>query len=470
LWPGSKTDLIVFWRISSFLACQLVGGLAGWFLALPTHATAHELESAVVGVVLGGLIWFLLDLSRGLRVLRWLRSGEVAEVVLSSGLWGEASDRVRRMIRSRDQTAREIENRLQDFLAAFQASPNGVVLLDSEGRIEWFNQMAAMHFGLDAQRDMLQHIGNLVRDPGFASYFANHDYTTELAMPGREDSPARPVKLSVHLHPYGAGRLLLLSRDVTAVEQADAMRRDFIANVSHEIRTPLTVLSGFVETLQSCPLNEQERERYLVLMAQQADRMQTLVNDLLTLSRLEGSPPPSSSGWMSLPALMRQLEQDGQALSAVLNPHADRLHKLVFDCPMPCEIAGTANEVLSAMSNLVSNAIRYTPPGGEILVRSLLLPDGRAEFSVADCGPGIAPEHIPRLTERFYRVDHSRSRDTGGTGLGLAIVKHVSQRHGAVLKIDSTPGKGSVFSITFPASRVRSQPDTSVVSNAVFPA
>jgi two-component system phosphate regulon sensor histidine kinase PhoR len=131
---------------------------------------------------------------------------------------------------------------------------------------------------------------------------------------------------------------------------------------------------------------------------------------------------------------------------------------------MPCEIAGTANEVLSAMSNLVSNAIRYTPPGGEILVRSLLLPDGRAEFSVADCGPGIAPEHIPRLTERFYRVDHSRSRDTGGTGLGLAIVKHVSQRHGAVLKIDSTPGKGSVFSITFPASRVRSQPDISVVS------
>jgi two-component system phosphate regulon sensor histidine kinase PhoR len=464
LWSGNKSDLNVFWRISSFLACQLVGGLVGWFAALPTHVTAHELESAVVGVVLGGLIWFLLDLSRGLRVLRWLRSGEVAEVVLSSGLWGEASDRVRRMIRSRDQTAREIENRLQDFLAAFQASPNGVVLLDSGGRIEWFNQMATMHFGLDLQRDMLQHIGNLVRDPGFASYFASQDYATELAMPGREDTPARPVKLSVYLHPYGAGRLLLLSRDVTAVEQADAMRRDFIANVSHEIRTPLTVLSGFVETLQSCPLNEQERERYLALMAQQADRMQTLVNDLLTLSRLEGSPPPSASGWMSLPALMHQLEQEGQALSAVLNPHAGRLHRLVFDCPLPCEIAGAANEVLSAMSNLVGNAIRYTPAGGEILVRLLLLPDGRAEFSVTDSGPGIAPEHIPRLTERFYRVDHSRSRDTGGTGLGLAIVKHVSQRHGAVLKIDSTPGKGSVFSITFPASRVRAQPDISDVA------
>jgi two-component system phosphate regulon sensor histidine kinase PhoR len=233
------------------------------------------------------------------------------------------------------------------------------------------------------------------------------------------------------------------------------MRRDFIANVSHEIRTPLTVLAGFVETLQSVPLAEPERERYLSLMAQQANRMQTLVSDLLTLSRLEGSPPPDSSNWMPITALTNQLEQEAHALSAALDPSSPRTHAVLLDCPPGMEIAGSNHELFSAMSNLVCNAIRYTPRDGEIRIRTLLLPDGRAEFSVTDCGPGIAPEHLPRLTERFYRVDHSRSRETGGTGLGLAIVKHVAQRHGAVLKIDSTPGRGSVFTITFPASRVR---------------
>jgi two-component system phosphate regulon sensor histidine kinase PhoR len=441
----------MFWRFFSFFACQLVGGLAGWYAASPAAAAF----GALVGVVVGGGGWFLTDLSRGVRLLRWLRVGDASDVAMSTGLWGEVSDRARRLIRAREQMTREGQDRLQAFLAAFQASPNGVVLLDSQGRIEWFNQMAATHFGFDAQRDMLQHFGNLVRDPGFASYFAGHDYQSELIMPGRESTPARPVTLSVHLHPYGEERLMLLSRDVTALEQAEAMRRDFVANVSHEIRTPLTVLIGFVETLQALPLSEQEREHYLTLMAQQADRMQTLVNDLLTLSRLEGSPSPGATDWMSLPALMRQLEQDGRALSAVLNPTSDRLHHLVFDSLSGGDIAGAPNELLSAMSNLVGNAIRYTPPGGEIHVQTLLLPDARVEFSVQDTGPGIAPEHIPRLTERFYRVDRSRSRDTGGTGLGLAIVKHVAQRHGAELKIESTPGKGSIFRIIFPSSRFR---------------
>jgi two-component system phosphate regulon sensor histidine kinase PhoR len=233
------------------------------------------------------------------------------------------------------------------------------------------------------------------------------------------------------------------------------MRRDFVANVSHEIRTPLTVLAGFVETLQTLALNDEERARYLDLMAQQAGRMQTLVNDLLTLSRLEGSPAPGASEAISMPTVMRQLEQDAHALSAVLNPAVDHLDKLVFDSSLTGDIVGAPNELLSAMSNLVSNAIRYTPSGGEIVVRACLLPDDRAEFSVQDSGPGIAPEHLPRLTERFYRVDRSRSRDTGGTGLGLAIVKHVAQRHGAELRIESTLGKGSVFRIIFPASRVK---------------
>lgn len=452
----------MFWRLITFIVCQLAGGLAGWYTASASTSfssadaiSVASMVGVVAGVVLGSLGWVLVDLSRGARLLRWLREGDISDVVMTTGLWGEVSSRARRLIRSKEQKTRDTQAQLQDFLAAFQASPNGVILLDPDGRIEWFNKTAAAHFGLDAERDMLQHVGNLVRDPGFASYFASHVYASDLAMPGRQSTPSRPVILSVNLHPYGEGRLLLLSRDITALEQAEAMRRDFVANVSHEIRTPLTVLSGFVETLQTLPLTDAERERYLGLMAQQAERMQTLVNDLLILSRLEGSPLPGTSGCLSMPDLMRQLEQEGLALSAVLNPGAGRLHKLIFGSFLDADIVGAPNELLSAMSNLVGNAIRYTPVTGQICVKTLLLPDGTAEFSVSDTGPGIAPEHIPRLTERFYRVDRSRSRDTGGTGLGLAIVKHVAQRHDAELMIESTPGKGSVFRIIYPVSRVK---------------
>ncbi|MES2945599.1 MAG: ATP-binding protein, partial [Pseudomonadota bacterium] len=229
-------------------------------------------------------------------------------------------------------------------------------------------------------------------------------------------------------------------------------RRDFVANVSHEIRTPLTVLSGFIETLQTLPLKEAERTRYLALMAQQSQRMQTLVNDLLTLSRLEGSPFPGATDWMTTSALLAQCEQEARALSAVLMPHG---HQIQFDLGPACEIAGVQTELYSAMSNLVTNAVRYTPDAGLVRVSWKLLEDGRGEFKVKDSGPGIAPEHLPRLTERFYRIDRSRSRETGGTGLGLAIVKHVAQRHGAELSIQSQPGQGSCFSLYFPVSRVR---------------
>lgn len=441
----------MLWRIVSLLLCQLVGGVLGWFAASESAAPID----ALLGVVTGGLVWFLIDLVRGLRLLDWLRGGDLSVVVVKTGLWGEVSERVRRMMRVQEKMLQESDKRLQDFLAAMQASPNGVVLLDAQGRIEWFNQTAGLHFGLDVKRDLLQHFGNLVRNPEFARYFAAQDFAHELLMTGRESTATRPVRLSVHLHAYGQGRLLLLSRDVTALEQAEAMRRDFVANVSHEIRTPLTVLAGFVETLQTLPLPPAEQGRYLDLMAQQAERMQTLVSDLLMLSRLEGSPLPDLEEWTPLRSLMRQLEQDAHSLSCALNPAGGKMHQLVFESAPDVELGGAATELFSAMSNLVSNAIRYTPPGGEIRVRLDILDDGGAELCVSDSGPGIAPEHIPRLTERFYRVDRSRSRDTGGTGLGLAIVKHVLQRHGAALKIESTLGKGSQFTITLPASRVR---------------
>jgi len=433
----------MLWRISVFLACQFGGVLAGGWLG--------GLRGAAAGAIAGGLAWFVSDMLRGLRVVRWLRRDAPAPAPVMHGLWGEAVDRMRRALRARDQQVLDSQRRLQDFLAAIQASPNGVVLLDAQGRIEWSNQTAADHLGIDPQRDMLQLIGNLVRDPGFATYYTGADYSQEIVIPGRESSPSRPTKLSIHLHPYGEGRRLLLSRDITAVQQAEVMRRDFVANVSHEIRTPLTVLTGFIETLQTLPLEGEERARYLALMAQQAHRMQTLVSDLLTLSRLEGSPLPGAGEWTPLAVLTAQCEQDGRALSETLG----KSHQMRFGEAPALELAGSPHELLSALSNLVSNAVRYTPVAGSIQVQWRTVPEDGVEFSVRDSGPGIAPEHIPRLTERFYRVDRSRSRETGGTGLGLAIVKHVAQRHNAELKIESKPGVGSTFSIRFPASRLR---------------
>lgn len=435
-----------------FTICMLAGGALGWL-------TATKFGFGL-GVLAGGLVWLALDMVNFRRLLSWLRTeqnsdspGISASALPSlSGIWGDLGDRTRRLLEIRDRYYLEGQARLDEFLAAMQASPSGVVLLDAQGRIEWCNQMAVQHFGFDAQRDLRQHIANLVREPAFNAYMASADFSHDVVIPGHSSTLARPVKLSVHAHAYGKNRKLLLSGDITAVELAEAMRRDFVANVSHEIRTPLTVLAGFIETLQTLPLNEAERTRYLALMAQQSLRMQTLVTDLLTLSRLEGGPVPGVNDWTTTSALFAQCEQEARALSGVIAPHG---HRLEFESGMACEISGIQAELHSALSNLVTNAVRYTPDGGLVQVNWILLEDGRGQFQVRDTGRGIAPEHLPRLTERFYRVDRSRSRETGGTGLGLAIVKHVAQRHGAELRIESQPGRGSCFSIIFPAARVR---------------
>jgi two-component system, OmpR family, phosphate regulon sensor histidine kinase PhoR len=436
------------WRFLSFYLLQTLAAVAAWFASPPPLALSHGLAAAL----LAASFWLVIDTFRMGRLLAWLKSGDTAVQPLGAGLLGEVFDRTRRLVRMRDRAIAESDRRLHDFLAALQASPNGVVLMDEEGRIEWFNQTAATHFGFDPQRDMFQHFGNLVREPAFAAYYAAGNFTHAVTMPGRYSTATKPVMLSVHMHPYGQGRSLLLSRDITSVEQAEAMRRDFVANVSHEIRTPLTVLSGFVETLQTLPLEEEARTRYLNLMAQQAQRMQTLVSDLLTLSRLEGSPLPPLQEWVPVDTLMAQCAQDAHDLSSVLWGTARELY---FDHPPQLAIAGTLTELHSAMFNLIGNAVRYSAPDKPIRVSWQLLADGRAVFAVKDEGQGVAPEHLPRLTERFYRVDRSRSRETGGTGLGLAIVKHVAQRHGAELGIESTLGVGSKFSITFPQLRTR---------------
>ncbi len=445
----------MLFRLLSFALFQGVGALlAAIFMRVFAPAQGAMVAAALVGALAATYFWLLWDLSRGLRVMRWLRSDETREVAVQSGLWGEFSNRIRRLLRNNERAVQQRDERLQEFLAAMQASPNGVVMLDKDFCIEWFNDSAGLHFGLDARRDLEQHFANLVRDPSFAAYFAAKDFEKDVLMPGRASTITLPVRLSVHVHPYGTGRSLLLSRDVTAVEQAEAMRRDFVANVSHEIRTPLTVLGGFVETLQTLSLNATERARYLDLMAQQASRMQSLVNDLLTLSRLEGSPLPSTQEWVDVSLLVDQCRQEAGELSRVLWGQA---HSMSFEIQTGLSLAGSASELHSAFFNLIGNAVRYTPAEKSIRVIASVTEEGGAQFAVYDQGMGIAHEHIGRLTERFYRVDRSRSRDTGGTGLGLAIVKHVVQRHGAELSISSIPGEGSRFQIGFPPHRVQVQ-------------
>lgn len=431
-------------RLSLFVLAQAALGLLGWWwLRWP---------GALLGVLAGGAAIMVADTWRADRYLNWLKNPDTARLPALRGPWGEAAWRSSRALRAAHKQAQDSAQRLQDFLAAVQASPNGVVLLDADGRIDWCNHIASQHFGIDPRRDLLQHVGNLVREPAFTAYYAAGNYTHGITMLGRGDAPGRPAKLSVQLFPYGGGHMLLLSSDITAIAQADAMRRDFVANVSHEIRTPLTVLAGFVETLQTLPLDEAERNRYLGLMATQAQRLQTLVNDLLALSRLEGSPPPGAHQGVNLPDLLAQCAEEARALSHLL--YGSDAQQLALNPAVGFDVAGNASEIRSAISNLLNNAVRYTPVGGRVQLLLERLPDGRARIAVQDSGPGIAPEHIPRLGERFYRVDRSRSRESGGTGLGLAIAKHVASRHGGELRIDSQLGQGATFALLLPASRI----------------
>ena len=418
-----------------------VGGFIGFLAGDPLHAP-------VVGSVMGGAIGVsvlaLIDTLRGYRLIHWLSGSQENQAPRDTGFWGEIGYRVERSIRSREKGMELEQTRLAQFLSAMEASPNGVLLLDEGDQITWCNSIAADHFGLDPTRDRRQRVTNLVRAPAFVAYLQAGEFGEPVLIP----EPRGRGTLSILVRPYGEGLKLVLSQDVTERERSDAMRRDFVANVSHEIRTPLTVLSGFIETMSNLPLTEVERRRVLVLMSQQTQRMQTLVSDLLTLAQLEGSRRPPSDRWVAVSKLLGQAHADAAALSM-------GRHQFTVTDVDAAQLAGTESELMSAVGNLVTNAVRYTPEGGRIGVGWRMRDDGSGEITVSDTGIGVAREHIPRLTERFYRVDGSRSRETGGTGLGLSIVKHVVQRHGGELDVQSEPGKGSSFSLVFPPARVR---------------
>ena len=373
----------------------------------------------------------------------WLRDPEIRVVPDGSGLWEDVFARLNKMVRQQREDREQSAAALRQLEQATSALPEGVVILDESDRIEWCNPLAEQHFGLDSNRDIGQQITYLARQPEFVQYLAQHEFTEPLIYrAARHDG----LTLSIKIISYSASKKLLISRDITSFERIETMRRDFVANVSHELRTPLTVVNGFVETLSDMPkLDNDMARRALHLMGEQTLRMGRLVDDLLTLSKLDNALNALHEETVQTPILLRTLYEEGLSLSG-------GKHVLRLEMQSDCLLQGNTEELRSAFCNLISNAIRYTPQGSEIILR-WQEKDSQPIFSVQDSGLGIAPQHIPRLTERFYRVDHSRSRETGGTGLGLAIVKHVTIRHQARLEIISEEGKGSTFSIVFPAKR-----------------
>ncbi len=448
------------WLLARVGVLWVLGGAGGLLGRLLGRAAGEPDIGLWLGLALGSAVALWLDLRPGLRLMAWLRGPRDSSAPRGSGFWGELGYRIERLLRSGEVAIRQEQQRLQQFLSAIEASPNGVLLLDAESQIVWCNALAAQHFGLDPVRDLRQRVTNLVRAPAFVAYLQGGNFEDPVLLA----DPMAPATLSVLVRTYGEGMHLVLSQDITERERSDGMRRDFVANVSHEIRTPLTVLAGFVETLANLPLSEEERRHVLALMQQQTDRMQNLVGDLLTLARLEGSPPPPVDHWKPVTELLQRALADAVLLSR-------GRHKIELrggDVAEVAEVAGADAELFSAVVNLLHNAVRYTPLGGAITLQWQPREDGGADLVVSDTGVGIAREHLPRLTERFYRVDGSRSRDTGGTGLGLSIVKHVAQRHGGQIEVQSEPGKGSVFRISLPAVRVRQRAATQVpVSSAV---
>jgi two-component system phosphate regulon sensor histidine kinase PhoR len=403
-------------------------------------------DTAVVGAWLGLVVYLGWHLRNLLRLHASLQVD--AETPESIGLGGELFERLYQTRREAAAIRRRLGLIVQRFEESSAALPDAAVLLAEDGRIDWCNEAAQRLLGLHTPRDLGQRITNVVRHPAFGAYFSGvGDPAEGVEFPSPN---ADEVMLQAQMVSFGQGRRLLVVRDITKIRRLEQVRRDFVANASHELRTPLTVIFGFLETLTAEPDKVPQRwQRPLELMTQQTVRMQRIIDDMLMLARLEGDTSRAGSGDVNVPNMLQLIRSEAQALSGA------RGHRLELDVDDGLWLRGSELELRSAFSNLVGNAVQHTPDGSLIRLRWQATPDGGARFEVLDNGEGIAAEHLPRLSERFYRVDASRSRARGGTGLGLAIVKHALARHGAELTIHSVPGEGSCFGCVFTADLVR---------------
>jgi two-component system phosphate regulon sensor histidine kinase PhoR len=419
---------LLFWvpAVLRLLLVLSAAALAGFFLGAKAGLAAGLLM--MCGVV-GVQLYYLY------RLGNWLDRPNSEKLPDGWGAWTEIFARLYKLRRDDEKNRTELTEWLARFRQAMSLLPDGVVIMDDVLFLEWCNPVAEQHLGLSLESDKGMRVTNLIRNPDFIDYIIIGRYDQPLTLSLQER------KLIVHIIPFENRRQILVTHDVTESVRIDTMRRDFIANASHELRTPLTVINGFLEIACSQPdLDPKTRASHLKMMSEQGHRMQNLVEDMLTLTRLESLDYPLRSEHVKMHGLMEQILQEANALSA-----GRHVITVTVDAP---DINGNTEELRSAFSNLVSNAIRYTPEHGTINLRWSNTETG-PQFAVRDSGIGIEVEHIVRLTERFYRVDKSRSRETKGTGLGLAIVKHVLLRHNATLVIESTLGQGSTFIAQF---------------------
>jgi two-component system phosphate regulon sensor histidine kinase PhoR len=393
------------------------------------------------------LFWIALHhVSHLVALERWLLLPKQvsANIPAGSGEWDDVFAYLARYVRQHSQSQELLSLALERMRNVTAAMPDGIVLLTENDRIEWCNPVAEDHLGISLALDSGQQITHLVRQVPFVEYLSVRNFTKPLIL--NQTRRRHKSVFSLQFVPYGFNQKLLISRDITRFEKLETMRQDFIANVSHELRTPLTVISGFLDTLTHEETTPDFDKRALALMSEQAIRMQSLVEDLLVLSRLENEQNKINETIINVADLLSEILRGVESLST-------EKHLIKLDIATQSQLLGSETELRSAFSNLINNAVRYTPEGGEISIH-WQEKDGQGIFYVQDSGIGIEAQHIPRLTERFYRIDTSRSRETGGTGLGLAIVKHVVNRHDARLQITSEIGKGSRFTIVFPAKRL----------------
>ena len=384
----------------------------------------------------------------------WLQHPRTENIPKGFGIWEDLFAGLHQLLRRHTSNESELNTALQRFQNATAALPDGIVVLSATDQIEWCNLAAQRQFDLHPEQDIGQRITFLVRQQPFLDYLQSLNYSEPLKLHSTRNAD---TTLEIQVVPFGSSLKLLICRDISQLEKLEIMRRDFIANVSHELRTPLTVVAGFLETIPEVETTMSASTRhYFDLMQDQTSRMNRLVEDLLALSQLESSQNIPQEAEIDVPSLLQTVMTEANGLSK-------GRHHIELDADPALLLRGSQQELHSAFSNLASNAIRYTPEGGDITLHWHKR-DNEAVFSVRDTGIGIEPQHIPRLTERFYRVDRSRSRETGGTGLGLAIVKHILTRHHAKLEIRSEVGKGSEFMAVFPSQRISLQKTESAVA------
>lgn len=417
-----------------FFAVIVVGLVTGW-------VTGYWLPS-LLAVVLAYLIWHLRQLK---RLIDWLKRGANPNRVPDlTGAWEPVIRYIYRIQRRNRRRKVRMRNLLARFEQIAVALPDGTIVLRANNEIDWASTVADHLLGIRYPQDSGQRIENLIRHPEFHSYLKSGEYDEPLNIP----SPVlEDVELSIRVIPFGDGERLVTARDISTFMRVQAMRRDFVANVSHELRTPLTVISGYLESMLDDESLDRENRDALHSIYQQSARMKNIVQDLLQLSRLESEPEDFRDDEIHMPSLLSAL------LSELMHVAEASGHQLYTEINENLSVQGAEKELTSLVTNLVHNALRHTPSGTEVWVRWFQDDDGSAVFQVQDSGPGIEAEHLPRLTERFYRVDRGRARAVGGSGLGLSIVKHIVQRHGAHLLIDSELGTGTLFTCVFPAGR-----------------